>query len=46
VRRADITYRVKLQPRGLPRGDYKFILTVRPLGRGKAIRSVLTSRRL
>jgi hypothetical protein len=43
-RRADITYRVKLQPRGLPRGDYRFVLRVRRGGR--TIRSVLTSRRL
>jgi Zinc carboxypeptidase len=46
VRRADITYRVKLQPRRLPRGDYKFILRVRPIGGGRTIRSVLTSRRI
>jgi hypothetical protein len=44
TRRADITYRVKLQPRGLPRGDYRFVLRVRRGGR--TIRAVLTSRRL
>ena len=46
VRRADITYRVKLQPGRLPRGDYRFVLRVRPLGGGRTLRSVLTSRRL
>jgi hypothetical protein len=46
VRGADITHRVKLSARGLPRGDYRFILRVRPIGGGKQIRAVLTSRRL
>ena len=31
----DITHRTKLSARGLPRGDYRFILRVRPLGGGK-----------
>jgi Zinc carboxypeptidase len=46
VRRADITYRQRLFPRGLPRGDYRFVLRVRPIGGGRTIRSVLTSRRI
>ncbi|HEX8119996.1 MAG TPA: M14 family zinc carboxypeptidase [Solirubrobacteraceae bacterium] len=46
VRRADTTYRVKLSAKGLPRGDYRFILKVRPTGGRKAVRAVLTSRRL
>ncbi|HEX2084669.1 MAG TPA: hypothetical protein VHF89_03225, partial [Solirubrobacteraceae bacterium] len=46
VRRADITYRHKLSSRGLRRGDYRFILRVRPIGGGRTVRSVLTSRRI
>jgi hypothetical protein len=46
VRRADITHRENLSARGLPRGDYRFILRVRPLRGGKTTRAVLTSRRL
>jgi hypothetical protein len=46
VRRADTTYRVKLSAKGLPRGDYRFVLRVRPTGGRKAVRAVLTSRRL
>jgi hypothetical protein len=46
LRGADITHRVKLSARGLPRGDYRFILRVRPIGGRKAVRAVLTSRRL
>ena len=46
VRRADITYRQRLFPKGLPRGDYRFVLRVRPIGGGRTIRSVLTSRRI
>ena len=46
IRRADITYRTRLFPRGLRRGDYRFVLRVRPVGGGRTIRSVLTSRRL
>jgi hypothetical protein len=46
VRRADITHRAKLSARGLPRGDYRFILRVRPIGGGRTVRAVLTSRRI
>jgi hypothetical protein len=46
VRRADVTYRAKLSARGLPRGDYRFVLRVQPLGGGRTVRAVLTSRRL
>jgi hypothetical protein len=46
VRGADITHRIKLSSRGLPRGDYRFVLRVRPLGGGRTIRAVLTSRRI
>ena len=46
VRRADITYRHKLFPRRMRRGDYKFILRVKPIGGGRTIKSVLTSRKV
>ncbi|MDQ5807498.1 MAG: hypothetical protein M3320_02375, partial [Actinomycetota bacterium] len=46
VRGADVTYRTKLSARGLPRGDYRFVLRVRPLGGGKTLRAVLTSRKI
>ncbi|HEX2085400.1 MAG TPA: hypothetical protein VHF89_06940, partial [Solirubrobacteraceae bacterium] len=46
LRRADITYREKLSSRGLRRGDYRFILRVRPTGGRRAVRAVLTSRRI
>jgi zinc carboxypeptidase len=46
LRRADTTYRVKLSAKGLPRGDYRFVLKVRPTAGRKAVRAVLTSRRL
>jgi hypothetical protein len=46
VRRADITHRLKLSARGLPKGDYRFILRVRPIGGGRTVRAVLTSRRI
>ena len=44
VRRADTTYRVKLSAKGLARGDYRFILRVRPTAAG-ARRSGRCSRR-
>ncbi|HEV2061928.1 MAG TPA: hypothetical protein VGR12_03670, partial [Solirubrobacteraceae bacterium] len=46
VRRADITYRHKLYARRLRRGDYRFILRVKPIGGGRAIKTVLTSRKI
>jgi hypothetical protein len=44
-RRANVTYRARLRPEGLPRGDYRFRITVRSPS-GQTVRSTLTTRRL